>query len=121
MRSKRRGKIINLGSIITEVPVSGQNKYITAKSALVGYTRSLAVEVARDNIQVNLVVPGMTETTLIASLSHGHVAKLIDESPTGQLLQPLDVAKAIVFLASDWADSISGQRLVLSRGEAPFL
>ena len=44
----------------------------------------------------------MTETTLIASLSHGHVAKLIDESPTGQLLQPLDVAKAIVFLASDW-------------------
>jgi len=121
MRSKRRGKIINLSSIITEVPVSGQNKYITAKSALVGYTRSLAVEVARDNIQVNLVVPRMTETTLIASLSHGHVAKLIEESPAGQLLQPLDVAKAIVFLASDWADSISGQRLVLSQGEAPFL
>jgi 3-oxoacyl-[acyl-carrier protein] reductase len=121
MRSKRRGKIINLGSIVAEVPVSGQNKYITAKSAVVGYTRSLAVEVARDNIQVNLVVPRMTETTLIASLAQGLVAKLIDESPTGQLLQPLDVAKAIVFLASDWADSISGQKLVLNQGEVPFL
>jgi 3-oxoacyl-[acyl-carrier protein] reductase len=121
MRSKRRGKIINLGSIATEVPVSGQNKYITAKSAVVGYTRSLAVEVARDNVQVNVVLPRMTETTLIASLPQGHVAKLIDESPTRRLLQPLDVAKAIVFLASEWADSISGQKLVLNQGEAPFL
>ena len=121
MRSRRRGKIINLGSIVTDVPVSGQNKYITAKSAVVGYTRSLAVEVARDNVQVNIVVPRMTETTLIGSLAQGLVAKFIDESPAGQLLQPVDVAKAIVFLASDWADSISGQKLVLNQGEAPFL
>jgi 3-oxoacyl-[acyl-carrier protein] reductase len=121
MRSRRRGKIINLGSIITEVPVSGQSKYITAKSAMVGYTRSLAVELARDNVQVNLVLPNMTETTLIQSIGPGLMAKFIDESPTGQLLQPLDVAKAVVFLASEWADSISGQKLVLNQGTVPFL
>ena len=121
MRAQRWGKIINFGTVAVARPVSGQTKYITAKSALVGYTRSLAVETAADNIQVNLVVPNMTETTLLASLPGRLVSRLAEESPAGRLLQPIEVAKAVLFLASDWAAPISGQKLVLNQGEAPFL
>jgi NAD(P)-dependent dehydrogenase (short-subunit alcohol dehydrogenase family) len=121
MRSQRWGKMINVGSVATELPPSGQNKYITVKSALAGYTRSLASELARDNIQVNMVVPRMTETSLLAALPPALLTKLAEESVTGRLLQPVEVAKAILFLASDWAGAISGQRLVLNHGEPPFL
>jgi 3-oxoacyl-[acyl-carrier protein] reductase len=121
MRRQRWGKIINLGTIATEVPVASQSKYITAKSAIVGYTRSLAVETAADNIQVNLVVPSMTQTSLIAGLPRVLVERLAEDNPTGSLLQPIDVAKVIVFLASDWASCITGQQSVLNAGGPPFL
>ncbi len=121
MRARRWGKIITFGTVATEVPVSGQNKYTTIKSALTGYTRSLAAELLHDNVQVNMVVPRMTETSLLAALPPALVEKFAGESPTGQLLQPVDVAKAVLFLVSDWAASISGQRIVLNQGEAPFL
>lgn len=121
MKRRRWGKIINMGTIVTHVPVSGQNKYIVAKSALVGYTRSLASELVGDNIQVNMVAPAMTDTTLIAALPKALVERLTAEAPSQRLLNPIDVAKTVVFLASDWASPISGQQIVLSGGEFPFL
>jgi 3-oxoacyl-[acyl-carrier protein] reductase len=121
MRRQRWGKIINLGTIATEVPVASQSKYITAKSAVVGYTRSLAVETAADNIQVNLVVPSMTQTSLLSGLPPVLVERLAEDSPTGSLLQPIDVAKVVAFLASDWATSITGQQSILNAGSPPFL
>jgi NAD(P)-dependent dehydrogenase (short-subunit alcohol dehydrogenase family)/acyl dehydratase len=121
MHAQKWGKIINMGTVATDVPPSGQNRYITVKSAVVGYTRSLAAEVAPDNIQVNMVMPQMTETSLIAAIPTALVQKLAEENPTGRLLQPVDVAKVIVFLASDWANPISGQRIALNQGEVPFL
>ena len=121
MRQQRWGKIVNVGSIATDVPVAGQNKYITAKAAVEGYTRSLAVEVAADNIQVNMVVPAMTDTSLLASLPAALVSRLASEAPAGRLLQPIEVAQAIVLLASDWLAGMSGQRLVLNQGAPPFI
>jgi 3-oxoacyl-[acyl-carrier protein] reductase len=121
MRARRRGKIVNISTIATETPVGGQSKYITAKSAVIGYTRSLAAELARDNVQVNLVLPRMTDTTLVASLPQALLERIASESPNGELLQPIDVAKAVVFLVSEWATPISGQRIVLNQGEAPFI
>ncbi len=121
MRARRWGKIVNFGTVAVDQPVSGQAKYITVKSALVGYTRSLALETAADNIQVNLVIPAMTETTLLASLPPALLNRMAEESAARRLLQPIDVAKTVLFLASDWAGSISGQRIVLNQGEAPFL
>jgi 3-oxoacyl-[acyl-carrier protein] reductase len=121
MRRRRWGKIINMGTIATELPVVSQNKYITAKSAVVGYTRSLAAEVAADNIQVNLVAPAMTETSLIAGLPAALVKRLAEDNPGGVLLVPMDVAKVVLFLVSNLASSISGQQLALTRGAPPFL
>jgi 3-oxoacyl-[acyl-carrier protein] reductase len=121
MRRRRWGKIVNMGTVATELPVTSQNRYITAKSAVVGYTRSLAVEVAADNIQVNLVAPGMTETSLIAALPAALVKRLAEDSPGGALLAPIDVAKIVLFLVSNWAASISGQQILLTKGSPPFL
>lgn len=121
MKEQGWGKIINLGTIATEAPVSGQNLYITAKAAVSGYTRSLSAELASSNIQANVVLPRMTETSLIASLPRSLVEKLAEESVAGRLLQPIEVAKVIVFLASDWSNPISGQRFALNQGEMPYL
>lgn len=121
MKAKKWGKIVNVGSIAVDQPVRGQSKYITIKSALTGYTRSLALELAAENIQVNLVVPQMTKTSLLAGLPGELIERLGRESPSGGLLEPIDVARAIVFLASEWAKPISGQRLVLNQGMPPFL
>ncbi len=121
MRGQRWGKIVNLGTVATEVPVASQTRYIAVKSAVVGHTRSLAVETAADNIQVNMVVPAMTETSLIAGLPRALLDRLAEDSPGGALLQPIDVAKTILFLASDWSNAISGQQILLTRGAPPFL
>ena len=121
MQKKRWGKIINIGTITTEAPVSGQNVYITTKAAILGYTRSLCAELGRYNIQANLVIPRMTDTSLLASLPPSFLDKLANESLAGRLLEPIEVAKVIVFFASEWSSPISGQRIALNQGEMPFL
>jgi 3-oxoacyl-[acyl-carrier protein] reductase len=121
MRSNRWGRIIGIGTVATHVPVASQTKYITAKSGLVGYLRSLAVETADDGVNVNIVVPEMTETSLIASLPRGIIDRLAEDAPRGSLLQPIEVAKVVAFLSSRWADPISGQQILLTRGAAPFV
>jgi 3-oxoacyl-[acyl-carrier protein] reductase len=121
-RTKVRGKIINLSTIYTDAPVSGQAKYIAAKSAVEGYTRSLAKELVGENIQANVVSPSPTETDLlVAQFSTATVNKLRSERPAGRNVQPVEVAQSIVFLASNWANAISGQRVCLNLGEDPFL
>ncbi|RYE58904.1 MAG: SDR family oxidoreductase [Sphingobacteriales bacterium] len=121
MKLRRAGKIINLGSVVTELPTGGQMKYATAKSALIGFTRSLASELAEYNIQVNLLLPNMTETSLLAGIPSSLITKIREERASGSLLQPIDVAKFILFLASSWADPMSGQRLIINQGEFPFI
>jgi 3-oxoacyl-[acyl-carrier protein] reductase len=121
MKKQSRGKIINLSSIATLSPVAGQNKYITAKSAVEGYTRSLAVELASSGIQVNLVLPAMTDTSLLANLPRSLIDRIGQERTAGRILKPIEVAQTIAFLASQWSDCISGQRFVINQAEAPFL
>jgi 3-oxoacyl-[acyl-carrier protein] reductase len=120
-QEKKRGKIINLSTVTTDSPVAGQSKYITAKSAVVGYTRSLAKEFAKDNIQANLVAPNMVETDLHAALPSRFKGKLAEERDYGRHVQPIEVAQSIAFLASNWSDAMTGQKIVLNLGENPFL
>lgn len=121
MRARRSGHIVNLGTVATQVPAAGQIPYIAAKSAVEGYTRALAAELAADNVQVNLVVPAMTRTSLIAALPASLVDRIAQENPQGRLLEPAEVAQAIVLLCSGWTKAVSGQQLVLNQGMAPFL
>jgi len=121
MRKQRWGKIVNIGTVATEAPPPSQTAYVAAKSSLLGFTRSLAAELAGDNIHVNMVVPGMTLTSLLAPLPRAIVDRMASESVDGSLLRPVDVAMVVAFLASDYASCISGQRFVLNRGESPYL
>jgi 3-oxoacyl-[acyl-carrier protein] reductase len=114
------GKIVNLSSVIVDNPITGHNEYITAKSAVVGYTRSLAKEVVAGNIQANLVVPAMTETDLLSSIPGEFIKRIRAEREYGRNLAPIEVALAILYLSSEWSDGITGQQIVLNLGEPPF-
>lgn len=114
------GKIINLSTIAVASPVSGQSRYITAKSAVEGYTKSLAVELAAHNVQVNLVVPNMAETDLISVMPTLFREKLAAERVAKRHIQPIEVAQAILYLASSWSNAMTGQKIVLNLGEPPF-
>jgi 3-oxoacyl-[acyl-carrier protein] reductase len=114
------GKIVNLSSVAVDNPVTGQNKYITAKSAVVGYTRSLARELAAHNIQANLVVPALTETDLVSSIPGEFIRRMAAERDAGRHLAPIEVALCILYLSSNWTDGISGQQVVLNLAEPPF-
>ena len=114
------GKIINLSTIAVANPVSGQSRYITAKSAVEGYTKSLAVELAQLNIQVNLVIPNMTDTDLISVIPALFRDRIASERTTQRHVQPIEVAQSIVYLASNWSNAMTGQKIVLNLGEPPF-
>ncbi len=114
------GKIINLSTVAVDNPVAGQSRYITAKSAVAGYTKSLAKELLKFNIQANLVVPNMTDTDLISVIPTMYREKIAESRPYGRHVQPIEVAQSIAFLASNWSDAITGQKVVLNLGEPPF-
>ena len=120
MKGRGGGRIINVSTVYTGHPVKGQGKYITAKAAVEGYTRSLAIELARDNIQVNLVIPAMTETDLLAAIPSDYIRRAGSARAMQRNLEPIEVAQAMVYLASSWASGMSGQKLVLNLGEPPF-
>jgi len=114
------GKIINMSTVAVAIPIAGQSRYITAKSAVEGYTKTLAVELAKNNIQVNLVAPNMTDTDLISSIPSLYRQRIADTRPYQRHVQPIEVAQSIVYLASKWSDAMTGQNIVLNLGEPPF-
>ena len=115
------GRIVNIGSLATESPAPNQLKYVVAKSALVGLTRSLAVDFAARNIAVNLVAPSVVATDLVAHLPDSYRAKLAQETPMRRNATPQDVAQAVVYLASRHSGFTTGQQLMVTGGAAPFL
>ena len=116
MMMERGGKIVNVSSIYVDDPPPYQLKYVAAKSALEGLTRSLAVEFASKNIQVNLVVPNVVQTDLTSGLSPFAIEELKKKIPMKRLATPLDVARSIVFLASSLCSFASGQKIMVTGG-----
>lgn len=117
MRDKRWGRIVNLASIFAEVSREGRGSYSASKFGLVGLTKALAAEVARDGILVNCVSPGVIDTELTrAVLGTDGIAKIQAEIPIGRLGQPKEVAALVRFLASDDNSYISGQSIVIDGG-----
>jgi len=121
MMENKGGKIVNIGTIATDNPPANQAKYVVSKSALVGLTRSLAVEFAAHNIQINMVVPNFVETDLTKHIAKMFVEKIKNDTPMKRLALANDVAKAVVFLASSQASFTTGQRIMVTGGAAPFL
>ena len=111
---KGEGKIINISSVAVDNPPADQTKYVMAKSALVGLTRSLSVEYAARNIQVNLVVPNFVETDLVAHIPDGFRRKIARDTPMQRLASPIEVAQAVVFLASSSSSFTTGQKIMVT-------
>lgn len=115
------GKIINISSVAVEDPPPDQLKYVLSKSALVGLTRSLSVEFASRNIQVNTVVPSFVETDLVSHIQEGFRRKIAQETPMHRHASPADVAQAVLFLASSFSAYTTGQKIMVTGGKPPYL
>jgi len=115
------GKIINLSTVAVDNPPMDQAKYVMAKSALVGLTRSLSVEFAARNIQVNLVVPSFVETDLVSHIPDGFRKEIAKNTGMQRHASPVDVAQAVLFLASSRASFTTGQKIMVTGGGAPYL
>ncbi|MBI1976276.1 MAG: SDR family oxidoreductase [Candidatus Omnitrophica bacterium] len=117
MMERKNGKIINIASTYAfGIPPAQLTHYVVGKSALAGFSRSLAVELGPMGIQVNLVVPGMTETALIDHVPSRFRDLYAYQSPLRRLAKPEDVAKTILFLCSDLADFITGAAIPVCGG-----
>ncbi len=116
MMRKRSGSIINITSVVGIAGNGGQTNYAASKAGIIGLTKSLAKEVAVRGIRVNAVAPGFVETDMTADLSDEIREKAIEAIPLGRMGAAQDIAKAVAFLASDEADYITGQTLVVDGG-----
>lgn len=116
MIRQRSGRIINISSVIGLIGNAGQANYAASKAGLIGFTKSLAREVASRGITVNAVAPGLIETDMTAVLSDEIRKNILTKIPLGALGQPDDIASAVAFLASAEARYITGQVLAVDGG-----
>ena len=116
MIKARQGRIINIGSVVGITGNPGQSNYAAAKAGLIGFSKSLAREVASRNITVNTVAPGFIETDMTRALNEAQVKALTDRIPSGTLGNAEDVAAAVVFLASEAGRYITGETLNVNGG-----
>src|SRR4029077_8521661 len=116
MMKARRGRIIQIGSVVGTSGNPGQTNYAAAKAALVGFTKSLAQEVGSRNITINCIAPGFIDTDMTKGLPEPQRAKLLEKIPLGRLGSPEDIAHAVVFLASAQAGYITGATLHVNGG-----
>ncbi len=116
MIRQRRGRIINVTSIVAEVGNPGQANYIAAKAGVIGFTKAVAREVAGRGITVNAVAPGYIEAGLTGSMSKEQRARFVEQIPVGRTGRPEDVAAAVAFFASEEASYLTGQILNVDGG-----
>ncbi|WP_407271753.1 3-oxoacyl-ACP reductase FabG [Radiobacillus sp. PE A8.2] len=111
MIAQGKGKIVNTSSVTGVYGNIGQTNYAAAKAGVIGMTKTWAKELGRKGINVNAVVPGFTETNMVANMPAEIIEKMKAQVPLGRLGKPADIANAYLFLSSDESDYISGHVL----------
>jgi len=116
MIKQRQGKIVNITSVIGLIANPGQANYSASKAGIIGFTRTIAKEVASRSIQANCVAPGFIETAMTDALSQEQRDNIIKQIPANRLGSPQDIANVVAFLCSPSASYITGQTLTVDGG-----
>lgn len=120
MMKQKYGRIINMASIVGAVGGAGQTNYAASKGGIIALTKSIATEVASRGITANCVAPGFIKTPMTDVLSDELKKTYLSQIPAGRFGEPMDVANACVFLASDEASYINGQTIHVNGGMGRF-
>jgi len=120
MMKRKFGRIIQISSVVAFTGNPGQSNYVASKAALVGMTKSLALEVASRNITVNCIAPGFIRTPMTNVLNEDQQEKLMQKIPIQRFGSPADIAAASVYLSSDEASYITGTTIHVNGGLAMF-
>jgi 3-oxoacyl-[acyl-carrier protein] reductase len=116
MIKQRYGKIVNIASVVGEMGNASQTNYSASKAGVIGLTKSIARELASRNINVNAVAPGYIDTAMTRAIPEKYREKLIEQIPLSRLGSPEDVANAVLFLASESANYITGNIIKVNGG-----
>lgn len=116
MIKAREGSIINVSSVVGLIGNAGQTNYAASKAGLIGFSKSLALEVASRKIRVNVIAPGFIDTNMVAALGEAKKQQAADEIPMGRMGHPDEIANAALFLASAAASYVTGQVIVVDGG-----
>ncbi|WP_299071558.1 3-oxoacyl-ACP reductase FabG [uncultured Paraglaciecola sp.] len=116
MMKKRKGRIINIGSVVGSTGNGGQANYAAAKAGVIGFSKSMAREVASRGITVNVVAPGFIDTDMTKSLTDEQKESIFKDIPANRLGNPKEIAATVGFLASDEAAYITGETIHVNGG-----
>jgi 3-oxoacyl-[acyl-carrier protein] reductase len=116
MVQQRYGRIVNISSVVGLIGNAGQANYVASKAGVIGFTKSMARELASRNITVNAIAPGFIETDMTAKLDEKQKERLLSGIPLGRMGRPEEVAKVVNFLCSSEADYITGQVIAVDGG-----
>jgi acetoacetyl-CoA reductase len=117
MRDRKYGRIVNIGSINGQAGQYGQVNYAAAKSGIHGFTKALAQEGAAKGITVNAIAPGYIATEMVRAVPPNILEKIVAKIPVGRLGEASEIARGVVFLASDDAGFITGSTLSINGGQ----
>ena len=116
MIKNKYGKIVNITSVVGHTGNTGQANYAASKSGIIGFSKSLALEYAKKNININCVSPGFIETQMTNNIDPKFKELIISKIPSSRLGSPSDVASVVAFLSSDLANYITGETIHVNGG-----
>ena len=116
MLKNKKGKIINITSVVGHTGNLGQTNYTASKAGIVAMSKSLAIEYAKKNININCISPGFIKTVMTDKIDEKFKEVIISKIPSARLGEPEDVANAVIFLASSHSDYINGETLHVNGG-----
>ena len=116
MLKNKSGKIINITSVVGHTGNLGQSNYTASKAGIIAMSKSLAIEYAKKNININCISPGFIKTAMTDKIEEKFKESIISKIPSGKLGEPEDVANAVLFLASNLSDYINGETIHVNGG-----
>ncbi len=116
MIKQKFGRIVNISSVVGIIGNAGQANYAASKAGVIGFTKSVAKEIASRNVTVNAVAPGFIETDMTKKLNDSQREALLSNIPLGRMGKPEDIAKVVAFLCSEDANYITGQVIAVDGG-----